>query len=159
MEEHQRRTDLAEGQCRPARLWPVTQSYLLVANNGALYLRIDRAIYKSRDGGEGWVKLAAPLPGNTRAFDINRGTPTQMFHGDGAAVWKSGDESASWRATITLQTGLSPIGCIATEPSFPDGVYVCVSGAGSPNGVYTVGGKDVCKKQPDRVLSRADAMR
>ncbi len=119
---------------------PVTQSYLLIANNGAIYLRIDTAIYKSRDGGETWTKLGAALPlGNSRAFDINRGTPSQMFYAVGGTVWKSTDEGASWRAMVTLQTGFSGISCIATEPAFPDVVYVCVSGGGNPilNGVHT----------------------
>ncbi|MCC6538760.1 MAG: hypothetical protein IT162_14490 [Bryobacterales bacterium] len=117
---------------------PVTQTYLLIANNRALYLRLDTALYKSQDGGVSWVKLAAPLPGNARAFDINRGTPAQMFYGGGSAVWKSTDEGASWRAVASLATGLSGIGCVVTEPSFPDVVYVCVAGGGNPavNGVY-----------------------
>lgn len=144
---------------------PVTQSYLLVANNGAVYLRIDTAIYKSRDGGESWTRLGAPLPGNDRAFDINRGAPNQMFYGSnqvnsGSAIWKSIDEGATWRAVASIQTGFSGIGCIATEPQSPDVVYVCVAGGGNPavNGVHisTNGGSSfsppTLNTQPVRLL-------
>jgi uncharacterized protein (TIGR03437 family) len=106
----------------------VTQSYLMVANTGALYLRIDTALYRSLDGGETWTKLAAPVPGMSRAFDINRGTPAQMFYGSGGTLWKSTDEGASWRTVASLQLGSSGIGCVVTEPGFPSMVYVCVGG-------------------------------
>jgi len=106
----------------------VTQSYLLIASNGALYLRIDTALYKSRDGGDTWVKLAAPLPGNARAFDINRGTPTQMLHASGGTIWRSTDEGATWRSVASLTLGTSGIGGILTEPAYPEVVYVAVAG-------------------------------
>jgi len=96
-----------------------------------LYLRSGNTIYKTENAGESWVRHGSLLPAAGGHLDVNPTNPSRMYFARLAQVWRSNDEGVTWIATSTLQTFADTItgaSCIASDPLFPDLLYVCVSG-------------------------------
>jgi len=124
--------------------WAVTNSGLTTTGAGSfssltippgnpsrLYVRQQSFVYKSIDRGATWARVGAALPNATGSLNINRSNPSIMYFATGEQVWKSANEGATWNFSASLQvfqdrsTGAM---CIESDPTFPNLVYVCVTG-------------------------------
>jgi uncharacterized protein (TIGR03437 family) len=96
-----------------------------------LYLRTGSAIYKTENAGETWTRQGSLLPTAGGHFDVNPTNPSRMYFARMSQVWRSDDEGVTWNATSTMQTfgeTVTGAACIASDPLFPNLLYVCVAG-------------------------------
>ena len=88
-------------------------------------------VYRSDDGGSGWTRRSAGLPGDTIAAVTSSGDG--LFAAQGGVVFRSTDEGATWTPTGGQVTADAGITSLAVTPA---GVlFAGVGSSGSP-GVY-----------------------
>jgi uncharacterized protein (TIGR03437 family) len=92
-------------------------------------------VYRSRDGGATWERVAAEtfLSSPTSVIRFDPRNPGSLLIGRSTALWKSRDYGASWRAVLR-----GAITDVAYNPADPSVAYAAVGNfSGSPdNGVY-----------------------
>ncbi len=103
-------------------------------NSQIVYAGTSNHIYKSRDGGEGWV-LSDEGVGGVRMMSlaIDPRSPAQIYAGTfGEAVWKSWDGGQHWVPdNLGLKEHISIVSTILFDPELPRTMYL-----GATVGVY-----------------------